>query len=461
MNQVFDNEQRYRPQIEKLAEALETPWPRIADWRVIPLQLVLELADFYSIDLPKGTAEDRLRYLIDEAGLVDPNGAAIEFRDYESSKVAMKLAEAIEEVKRKKSRFAKYRKPATLTDRSFRERYAGSKFEAVNKISLLTQSGPETLGPGSKERKSVLINLHKGLGFGNAPELPKTELAERIAQRLGVEWDSSCYSTGETITREGLNRLLAGASEVLNPGRAELSARDEAVMYSAEIMQQVFNQPQNSVGPVSAIWDGRHAVQEMLDAGFAHARQTEWPGWYFEFKTLTSLVRRFGGGPYRVGATTFDYRNIRTWDLKSHANTTNQAPLNDRIAIREAVEKDGLGFIVLSGIPLFDGEREFYDWHMQHVRGKTSHKRSDKSRRLKTGFELERLDFFFIKDMLDVTRLEQRKILTAFNQGRQQGGAPRKIKYNLDCLAAKTDSVWVYSLEVSDYVNRVNEETSA
>ena len=40
---------------------------------------------------------------------------------------------------------------------------AKNKLEAVARISFLTNSGPEDLGPGSKERKSVLTNLANGL----------------------------------------------------------------------------------------------------------------------------------------------------------------------------------------------------------------------------------------------------------------------------------------------------------
>ena len=46
---------------------------------------------------------------------------------------------------------------ATTADQWFKP--AVSKIEAVNRISVLTGSGVEDLGPGSKERKRVLINL--------------------------------------------------------------------------------------------------------------------------------------------------------------------------------------------------------------------------------------------------------------------------------------------------------------
>src|SRR5690606_21094214 len=53
-------------------------------------------------------------------------------------------------------------KPAQLADwGGFRP--ARSKLEAVNRISALTRSGPQDLGPGGKERKSVFVNLAQAL----------------------------------------------------------------------------------------------------------------------------------------------------------------------------------------------------------------------------------------------------------------------------------------------------------
>ena len=61
---------------------------------------------------------------------------------------------------------------------------AKNKAEAVARISSLTSSGPETLGPGSTERKSVLINLARGLGVAINDSATKHELGAGIARYL-------------------------------------------------------------------------------------------------------------------------------------------------------------------------------------------------------------------------------------------------------------------------------------
>ena len=88
---------------------------------------------------------------------------------------------------------------------------APSKIEAVNRISQLTGSGPEWLGPGSKEHKSVLINLARGLAPHLDMDLSKTKLGAALAREFDAPWGPHCESTGETISLTGLNVLLAGA----------------------------------------------------------------------------------------------------------------------------------------------------------------------------------------------------------------------------------------------------------
>jgi hypothetical protein len=92
---------------------------------------------------------------------------------------------------------------------------AENKFEVVNRISRIAGGGREILGPGSKERKSVLLRLARVLSL---PEpllrLNKPALAKEIADRLRQPWDRDCWSTGSTVTLTGLNRLLEGAHPV-------------------------------------------------------------------------------------------------------------------------------------------------------------------------------------------------------------------------------------------------------
>ena len=83
--------------------------------------------------------------------------------------------------------------------------------EVVTRIAALTDAPKETLGPGSKERKSVLVNLADRLGLNVDFKASKPDLGAQIAEALGVEWDYTCWSAGHTLTLVGLNNILFGA----------------------------------------------------------------------------------------------------------------------------------------------------------------------------------------------------------------------------------------------------------
>lgn len=79
----------------------------------------------------------------------------------------------------------------------------------------------EPLGAGSKEKRSALDSLGRFLGLEEL--VPgKVEAGRAIAGRLGVSWDESCFSLGDTITLVGLNRLVdAAVLEYVNSPRNE------------------------------------------------------------------------------------------------------------------------------------------------------------------------------------------------------------------------------------------------
>ncbi|EJV7053164.1 hypothetical protein N7U83_003046 [Listeria monocytogenes] len=445
----------YRPSLERLAAAMGVDLPRVADWRSIPRGLVLDLADYFEVELSKGTAEEQLVELLNAAGLVATDGTALTFVPGSSSGLADQLSEMVETRNAQRARRVRRARPSALGPDGDPDAWARSKLVAVNAISALTDSGPETLGPGSKERKSVLENLHRGLGLGEPPKMPKTELATRLAKKMEIlEWDRDCTSTGETITLRGLNLLLQAARKRIKSGvPGSLSAKAEADQYASIILQTFIDD--HAVDPTThqVTWDGYASVRRMVQDGYNQARGTEWPGWYFEFRCLSALISKFSGGPERVGDTVFDYRGQRLWDLKTHSHVPGsrhkQAPLNDQESIRSAIRQYGLGFIMLSGEPRYDREQDFYEWHMTEVRHRPVEERRANSRKLKTSFVPNQIEFFYFADEDEMGRAESENILIPFLQGRQQSGAARKPKFNLNVQNALEDGgIHLHSVDI-------------
>jgi len=318
---------------------------------------------------------------------------------------------------------------------------ARNKLEAVARISQLTNSGPEILGPGSKERRSVLENLAKGLGISPDSYESKQSLAEAMSKFLGITWDASCESVGQTITLIGLNRLLeAGTLHFLGQlgARTEITSVYEEVLLMASVIREV----------TPSYMDGRNCVTEMKDADADNWRQTEWQGWYFEFKAIPALINSLGGGPKNIGNTKFDYSLIHPWDLKAHSTygingpkkLNNGCPLNDQLSMKDAIKVTGLGLIVLSGIPKYDDET-FSKWH-KDLREKTG----DVRKQLKNAFIPEKLEFFFFKDYDELERAISFKILTNFNQGKQPTGEARAPKFSLQIDKARKDKIKIEEL---------------
>jgi hypothetical protein len=143
---------------------------------------------------------------------------------------------------------------------------ARSKIEAVNRISILTSSGPEHLGPGGKEHKRVLVNLVRGLRLP-VPFGTKHSMAEGLARELGAPWSDACVSTQGTITLAGLNVILAGAElrlGVLGVARAMLfgTPEQEGTALAAALFAGWRTELQPG-GARRVRWDARRCVQWM------------------------------------------------------------------------------------------------------------------------------------------------------------------------------------------------------
>lgn len=88
---------------------------------------------------------------------------------------------------------------------------ATTKAVAVARMYFLGNRVVEPLGPGSKEKRSALEAIGSFVDLDLTSTPGKVECGRLIAERVGVTWDGTCYSSGDTITLIGLNRLIGGA----------------------------------------------------------------------------------------------------------------------------------------------------------------------------------------------------------------------------------------------------------
>lgn len=319
---------------------------------------------------------------------------------------------------------------------------ARNKLEVVARISNLTNSGPETLGPGSKEHKSVVLNLARGMGLAVSENETKQGIASRIVQTSGRKWTDECESVGQTITLVGLNLILQTGFEYfgkLNSYQSpiEMTLEEEIKRISQVVMEKT-----------PRLMDGVEAIHEMKEAEFSQWRATEWQGFYFEFKVRPELITRLGGGPKKIGSTSFDYALNRTWDMKVHSTSTRHGKkselncaLNDAESMRIAVAQGGVGLIILSGEPTYDWD--FTRWHKKFRSGSDE----DPKKALKKSFKSERMDFFFIPTLSRLEEALESGEFALFKQGKQATGEARKVKYSLNFNKSLESDLHIFGAE--------------
>jgi hypothetical protein len=308
---------------------------------------------------------------------------------------------------------------------------ARNKLEAVSRLGRLNGAGPETLGPGSKERKSVLVNLGRALGLTLDERLSKPELGAALAEALGTTWDASCWSTGSTLTLVGLNRLLLAAE----PRLAHEDARAQSPAEEAASVLEVL------ATALPPRFDGRTCVEAMREAEFSQWAQDEWAGFYFEYVGLGALVNALGGGPVQYVNTRFDYCLTSAWDLKWHGAPDRRAPLNDTRAVEACLEERGLGFVVLSGEVEYD-DGAFRAWMKEHrsAHGKRAAVRAHAAtqvRRSKPAFTPYKLEAFHLADRDHLESALESGAVGVLKQGRQSSGELRPPKFSLDLVNAR------------------------
>lgn len=251
---------------------------------------------------------------------------------------------------------------------------AKRKQEAVDRICDMAGVPRDPLGPGGKEHTWTLRDLAKRL----APHLldrkrTKHQLAAALCADFGVPWIDTAGSTGASITLEGLNLILAGAERRAHVSSSAWVTASEEAAALVEVLRRGL--PDH--------WDGRECIRWMRENGSTQWRQMEWAGFYFEERVRELLNEAYptppvGGPRTRFGNTVFDYASpTRVWDAKAHTSRTvavpddGQAPrrtspamwLNDARAVRECVEQQGLGFLIVDGLAGLDSQGEFRAWH--------------------------------------------------------------------------------------------------
>lgn len=333
---------------------------------------------------------------------------------------------------------------------------ARSKIEAVTRIAALTGASREWLGPGSKEHKSVLLNLATNL-FPRDQRIDlesKHRLGASLAEVLNAPWSKEFTATGQTIKLTGLNAILAGAERHL--GRLGEVVTDALTTPEAE--GDALGAALLASLPVH--WDAKAAVRWLADNGLRGSNDLEWQGFYGEERAKAILNASFTPtvpGPKRsYGSTDFDYGLSWVWDIKVHTSVQTIGPvtnpasavmlLNDERAVRDCADEQGLGFLVVSGEAVMDHTGEFKTWHdawkAKRSKKASAPSNSGNSRVRKAAFSPLQVDAYWVPNTRALAAAILSGELTPRPQGRQAPrvkggvGAPRPPKFEMNTTKA-------------------------
>lgn len=252
-------------------------------------------------------------------------------------------------------------------------RPAQGKQEAVDRMSDLSGVQRDKIGPGGKEHIETLQHLARRF----APRVldarhTKHSLAEALCDEFGVPWSPAAVSTQGTITKQGLNMILAGAERRAGLSSAAWATASEEGIALVEALAH----------ELPTHWDGKASIEWMRENGSTKWYGSEWAGWFFEEQVRTILNEKYptppvGGPRVKYGSTEFDYASpTRVWDAKAHTAWNQNYPpdstrpkratspfwLNDARAMRECVEEQGLGFLIVDGVASLDVDGRFREW---------------------------------------------------------------------------------------------------
>lgn len=177
-------------------------------------------------------------------------------------------------------------------------------------------------------------------------------------------------------------------------------------------------------------------IREMEKANWPEWRQTEWPGWYLEYKfnqftidnSTSPHIIYTGQSNKGKQADAFDFdiwfKKAQFYgDLKASDITATEAPGNDQTTFIECINMFGkFWYVIYEHETKKDSEATDY----KEVRAYNRYMKKDElsyAKRLKTGVK------FMKMTILELNRINFREALAEFNQGHQPDGSARNPKF--------------------------------
>lgn len=197
-------------------------------------------------------------------------------------------------------------------------------------------------------------------------------------------------------------------------------------------------------------------IKEMYENEWSQWRQTEWAGWFLEYKFnrftleehVTNQMRYVGSSLKREGDLDFDVRFDEAdfyGDLKASDITKKETPGNDQQNLMDCIYRYGkFWYIIYEHETIKDSKENDYEATRARNRFIKSvdpkYSKDDLSYKTRMKNQVK-----FVKmSIIELNRVNFRGALKDFHQGHQPDGSPRALKFNINKDVLNNDNYVVF-----------------
>lgn len=197
-------------------------------------------------------------------------------------------------------------------------------------------------------------------------------------------------------------------------------------------------------------------IKEMHQNDWHQWRQTEWAGWFLEYKfnkftieeQVTNQMRYVGSSLKREGDLDFDIRFDEEdfyGDLKASDIKKKETPANDQKNLVECIYKyDKFWYVIYEHDTIKDSEITGYEATIGRNRYIKQVDPSYKNDEMSYHDRMKNSVKFIKMSIIELNRVNYREALTDFNQGHQPDGNARKPKFLINKKVLENDNFVVF-----------------
>lgn len=188
------------------------------------------------------------------------------------------------------------------------------------------------------------------------------------------------------------------------------------------------------------------AIKEMYENKWSKWKETEWAGWYLEYKfdkfitehAIENKIKYVGSINKQLGGLDFDlwfpeemfYGDLKASDIKSK-----EAPGNDQETFIECINKyDKFWYIIYEHETIKDSDVTNYPatrFRTNFIKNNNEWPDNKKWNELSYHRRMKNSVKFIKMFIIELNRINFREILNDFHQGKQPSGDPRKPKFKI------------------------------